>query len=152
MPPLAAIPLFLTGPQKNAPQNIKTALADACVAFKNDEDAAIPELEKNNAGLMIMEVDVLGLFTKVRNNPGAYGFVNVDDKAMGKPANTDPSTYVFWDDIHPTTRADQLIANEALNVLILNGKVVPEPSAMILMLAGALPLAVRVRARFRRPR
>jgi phospholipase/lecithinase/hemolysin len=41
-------------------------------------------------------------------DPVAYGFTNVTD--IGLLSGTDGDTYLFWDDIHPTTRAHALLA------------------------------------------
>ena len=92
--------------------------------------------------MKINVVDVDSLLNSAVANPAAYGFTDVTDPEYlsGNSGNG----YLFWDIIHPTTQADQLIGNLAAS------QVVPEPSSMVL-LASAL-MAMGARARWRRPR
>jgi phospholipase/lecithinase/hemolysin len=128
LPPMERLPEY-----KDADPKILTALKDASVKFKTEEDKAIKDLQTNNAGLMIAEVDTLGLFNDVLKNPtdDKYKFDNIDTPAMGK--NVNPDKYVFWDTIHPTTRTDQLIANAAYSAALAAGCIVPEPRSVTLL-------------------
>ncbi len=143
MPPLAAIPKY-TG----LAENISTALSAASTAFKADEEAAIKALQDMDAGLVIMEVDVLGLFKDVMQNPAQFMFDNIDSPARGK--DVDPDKYVFWDDVHPTTRTDQLIADAAFKALVDAGKAVPEPASVILLFVSAVFLMTYFHRSFHR--
>ena len=48
-------------------------------------------------------------------------------------AGCDPSTYVFWDGIHPTSAAQVLVAGAMLTA-------VPEPASVLLMALGVAGL------------
>ncbi len=51
--------------------------------------------------------DVYGLLNEIVADPVAYGFTNVTTPCFnGTTVCSDPSQYLFWDDIHPTTTAD----------------------------------------------
>ena len=73
--------------------------------------------------------DIFGLGTALANNPGAYGFTNVTD-ACGAIVAADCSTYAYWDGIHPTAAAHEVIADAFL------ATAVPETSTWIMMVVG----------------
>lgn len=84
--------------------------------------------------------DFYALSTAWAADPGAYGFTNVTD-ACGGVNGCDPSTYFFWDGIHPTSAGHALIAEAMV------AAVVPEPETYALMLVGVAFVAWRVRRR-----
>lgn len=85
--------------------------------------------------------DVFGIMDNVVANPGAFGFTNVTDAcAQFTPCN--PSTFLFWDGIHPTSGGALVISNAMLST-------VPEPATLILLGAGLAMAAVTARRRRR---
>ena len=86
--------------------------------------------------------DMWGMTTAWASDPGAYGFVNAAD-ACGGIVGCDPSTYAFWDGIHPTSGGHALIANAMLAAVVP----VPEPETYALMFVGLAFVAWRVRRR-----
>ena len=59
--------------------------------------------------------------------------------ATGAPARAVRVTgYLFWDDVHPTTAAHQIIADEAHRAVTAT----PEPTSLLLFATGALGAAV----------
>ena len=69
--------------------------------------------------------------------PAAYGLLNVSD-ACGASPTCDPSTYLFWDGIHPTSAGHALLAQAMLAA-------VPEPATALLVLGGLVMLRLRRR-------
>ncbi len=65
----------------------------------------------------IYQLDVFNLMRNVVAHPAAYSLTNVTDTSQGDTSITNPDTYLFWDDIHPTTRGHNILANAALSVL-----------------------------------
>jgi len=61
-------------------------------------------------------VNVFGLFTQITANPTAYSLANITDPAQGNFA-VNPDTYLFWDDLHPTTYGHSLVADAASKAL-----------------------------------
>jgi len=86
--------------------------------------------------------DMWGMTTAWASDPGAYGFVNAAD-ACGGIVGCDPSTYAFWDGIHPTSGGHALIANAMFAAVVA----VPEPETYALMVVGLALVTWRVRRR-----
>ena len=64
------------------------------------------------------------LLRTVVANPGAYGFTNVTDACLDPTVPSlcsNPGEYLFWDDIHPSARGHQILAEQF-------AEAVPEPS------------------------
>jgi phospholipase/lecithinase/hemolysin len=66
------------------------------------------------------------------------GFAPTRNITPATPAGLNPDNYVFWDQIHPTSRTHRAIGDYAVTVI-------PTPSAVVLFAAGIV-------AQFRRRR
>lgn len=90
-------------------QGFNAALATVIDAFQ----AANPEV-------IVYEFDVYAFMQAAANDPGSYGFTNATQVSPSYPIadNFDNSAgFVFWDDIHPTTEAHDVIADQILSIL-----------------------------------
>jgi phospholipase/lecithinase/hemolysin len=102
-------------------------------------------------------LDVFSIFNDVLDNPADYGFVNTTGRCRSvviliEISCANANTWAFWDAIHPTTAAHQVLGFAAADLLI-NGSplgTVPEPS-VLLLLALALALMVVVQRRRGQP-
>ena len=65
-------------------------------------------------GVQIHLVNIQGLFQQVLANPANFGFTNVTGSAINSSLNG--NGYLFWDQEHPTTAADALIAEVAARI------------------------------------
>lgn len=113
--------------------------------------SAISDIRTSNPDLNIYSVDINTLFNTVRATPAKFGFKDVTNPCVTgnflQVTNIcdNPDDFLFFDDVHPSSRAHNLIAQAALTAV--KGKTIPEPSAVLGMLAlGALG-AVGVRKR-----
>lgn len=81
-----------------------------------------------SAGLQVIPLDTFGFLGEVIANPAAFGYSNVTSPACGatssltcSPANyvdpNAPSSYLFADGVHPTTRTHEILAQYAASVL-----------------------------------
>ena len=52
------------------------------------------------------------------NEPAIYGFSNVTVPLTLAPSGVDPEQFLFWDPVHPTTGAHEVLAEEALAQLL----------------------------------
>src|SRR5208337_80034 len=89
---------------------------------------------QKSLGITIYQPNIEALFENVIANPTAYGFTNVTDSALADGVLSGQG-YLFWDTVHPTTAAGQIIGEVAF------ASMVPEPSSMTLLLIAA-PLAL----------
>ncbi|MDR3437655.1 SGNH/GDSL hydrolase family protein [Telmatospirillum sp.] len=81
----------------------------------------------------ITTFDLYGLLDQAAAAPERYGFGNVTDPCIGLSSC---DGYLFFDDMHPTTKGHVLLADAALAAL-------PEPAPLVLLLPGLLILLRR---------
>lgn len=92
-------------------------------------------------------VDIYGLLASVEANPAAYGFTNLTTPCLTAASLcSNAASYFFFDDIHPTTAADTLVAAQ-FQASATSTAVTPEPSSLTLLGTGALSLAAFFRRR-----
>jgi outer membrane lipase/esterase len=77
--------------------------------------------QQTGANIIVLNEDQL--LNSVVADPARYGFVNVTDACIDTPACVDGSTatrdsYLFWDGVHPTTHAQEIIAEYAAASLL----------------------------------
>jgi phospholipase/lecithinase/hemolysin len=102
--------------------------------------------------VVIYALDAHKLFDEMLagDYPG-YSFLNVSDEASQNPFLASADTYLFWDDIHPTEQAHQILGDEAFNLIngysAYDGAPVPEPATLSLLALGGVAL---LRRRMRR--
>ncbi len=142
LPPLGSAPRFNADPAQAAAMNEITMQFNAALW------AGLDELETAETDVEIFRLDVAGLFQDVLTDPETFGFVNVTDPAAPglEPGDasydtslivSDPNSYLFWDELHPTAAAHAFLAQRAYSV------VVPEPSGMLLAALAMLTIARR---------
>ena len=68
-------------------------------------------------GLTIFRFDYSGLGTNILANPTAYGFTNVSSAARDYCPPGDPSKFLWWDGIHPTTAFHRVTSDETYRCL-----------------------------------
>jgi phospholipase/lecithinase/hemolysin len=86
--------------------------------------------------------DTFGLLNSIEANPGAYGITNTTGSCLTATSLcTDPSQFIFFDDIHPTTTLDAIVAQQ------FDAAVTPEPSTILMLGTGIAGLAELLRRR-----
>lgn len=97
--------------------------------ISNAHNIALASTAQNleqNPNINVIYVDVGALFNNAIANPANFGFTNISTNLVPGagtdpnvrnftlPAGVNPDQYLFWDLIHPTARAHQLVADTAL--------------------------------------
>ena len=111
LPPLGLVPRL------NGSTTTKLAGNTAAQLYNTDLAMGISILKDTyrRRHISFYQLDVYHLMQQVVASPSRYSLTNVTTPAQGQPV--DPDTYLFWDDLHPTTRGHDILANAALQLL-----------------------------------
>ena len=87
------------------------------IQFNSRLASAMNAIRQAKPALQLFDLDVFGKMSFIITNLATYGFTVATNDALDDPALTDKSftgpgtNYVFWDNIHPTTKSHALVAN-----------------------------------------
>ena len=76
----------------------------------NDE---LDDLQARDPELSVMRLDIASLFVQLVSHPEEFGFTNVTDEGINAD---DAEGFLFWDCVHPTAEAHQLLARAAFRL------------------------------------
>lgn len=132
---------FFNGYGPPLPPGTKALVAEFTPVFNAQLDAMLAGLMSDSAvQLQLYPVDMFGLFKRIEADPSAYGFTNNTAPAfipgLGQVV-PDPTGYLFWDPIHPTTQAHLLMADAVSRALPLPGTLPLLALAIFVLAAGA---------------
>jgi len=115
LPPLGQVPYVNDNPSRLVRDLGKDAADGAALVFNDRLASDVASLTKNY-GIEVIVVNTNSLFNSIVSNPGHYGFVNVKDAGwcgtdgVETCALDNPNGFLFWDELHPTTAADEVLA------------------------------------------
>jgi MYXO-CTERM domain-containing protein len=139
LPSLGETPALNGNPAEAAAANL------ASEAFNQEWAVEVGDLD--STGINVIGVNIDTLFNQILANPAAYGFTNVTGQC-DTTAGCNPNTFLFWDDVHPTTYADSLIANLAYqDAFGTSTTPTPEPPTVTLFALGGAGLLLLWRSR-----
>lgn len=84
------------------------------------------------SGVQFFTSDTFALTTVANLDPASAGYGNTTDMCQFNPACSDPSSYLYWDDVHITTAAHEALAGQFARALAP----VPEAQTWAMLLAG----------------
>ncbi len=130
---LAALPLF-------------EQYSEEAAKFRDVINKSLPgQLDTLNKqlGVEVALYDHVAISTRIRSNPVAYGFTNINDAcrllyttAGLEPGCSTPDNYYYYDEIHPTRRVHQIIGEDMANFLkTQTTTTVPEPSTVVALIS-----------------
>lgn len=109
VPDLGATPMALS-------QGIGAQLTQLTAAYDQALDSALDQLAL--AGIPTIRLDSFKVLDAMAHFPADYAFSNVTTPLLFAPAGANPDNFLFWDPVHPTTKAHIVLAEEALDQII----------------------------------
>jgi phospholipase/lecithinase/hemolysin len=111
----------------------------AATAFTNQFNTALQASLPSGATYF----DTFAFLNGIEANPAAYGITNLTTPCFnGVTVCANPSQYLFWDQIHPTTSTDAFLAAQ-FDAAVTT----PEPSSILLLGSGIAAMAGLLRKR-----
>jgi phospholipase/lecithinase/hemolysin len=111
LPALGLIPRLNGSLSTSLPANAATILYNSWLA------TGVAVLHDFYPRRHIYTLNVFSLFNQVVGSPSSFGLMNVTGSSQGQ-ATVDPDTWLFWDDLHPTTRGHDILATAASSALV----------------------------------
>jgi phospholipase/lecithinase/hemolysin len=103
------------------PAEVRIFAQGKVILFNTKLAVAVAAFRKSKPKAHVAFVDAFTLLDQILADPAADGFTNVTSDALadfGEPAFDGPAAdYLFWDEIHPTTKAHEIISQWATNAL-----------------------------------
>lgn len=115
---VANLPALGLTPRLNGSPISVEAGNQASALFNSVLDQSLDGVMKNSPGqpLHLYRLDIFTLFNQMVASPSTFSLTNVTGRAQGL-IGINPDTYLFWDDIHPTTKTHNIVALTAAKLL-----------------------------------
>ncbi|KRF61718.1 autotransporter outer membrane beta-barrel domain-containing protein [Pectobacterium brasiliense] len=112
-------------------RNLQKKYQEVVNQYNQTLDSGLATLSKN--GLNIIPVNVYALLSEIMSSPSTYGIINTTNAACNTSSsltcNTQnytrgtEQTYLFADNVHPTTGVNKMLANVVLSEISAPGKI-----------------------------
>jgi phospholipase/lecithinase/hemolysin len=105
------------------------------LAFNTELTTQLGSVSSHFPGIDIVQFDTYSFLNNIIQNPGSFGFTDVQDSCLGGSLGLspcgDPGSFLFWDSFHPTTKADSFLGAAFASA-------VPEPEMVMMYMMGLL--------------
>ncbi|MGG6263412.1 autotransporter domain-containing protein [Leptolyngbya sp. AN03gr2] len=118
LPDLGKVPGTIGNPAQSA------GLTQLSAAHNQGLRASLQALAQSQPNVTIIPIDIAALVNEVTTEPARFGFTNVTTPCIGTGANCDQ--FLYWDALHPTTRAHRIISEYAFDILTAPQTIVPQ--------------------------
>jgi len=108
LPPLGLVPRLNGSPTTSVPATAATVLYNTTLRTALGIVQALNFFRRMN----LYQLDVFKLFQKIVASPSSFLLTNVTAMSQGNYL-VNPDTFLFWDDLHPTTRGHDILATAA---------------------------------------
>jgi outer membrane lipase/esterase len=115
LPPLGLVPRLNGSPTTSIPATKESVLYNQLLRTGLD----ILHDFNRRKHLRVAQLDVFALFNQIVASPSSYSLADVTTSSQGIPT-IDPDTFLFWDDLHPTTRGHNILALTAAGISVGN--------------------------------
>ena len=112
LPPLGLVPRFNGSPATSIPATEASALFNSWLATGI---SALRNLYPHR-NMTIFELDAFTLFNQIVASPPSFSLTNATAPSQGILA-AHPDTFLFWDDLHPTTRGHNILADSSSTLI-----------------------------------
>jgi len=109
VPDLGVTPMALN-------MGLSEQLAQLTAAYNDTLSHALDQLAQ--AGIPTIRLDSYAVLDDMAKHPAQYGFAIVTVPFLFAPAGSNPDEFLFWDPVHPTTGAHEVLAEEALDQIV----------------------------------
>jgi phospholipase/lecithinase/hemolysin len=113
LPPLGSVPRLNGSPTTSIPATKASVLYNQILAAGLD---ILYDFNRERH-LEFARLDVFALFNQIIAAPSKFALADVTASSQGL-ATIDPDTYLFWDDLHPTTRGHNILALTAARLIV----------------------------------
>jgi phospholipase/lecithinase/hemolysin len=143
LPDLGKVPLV------SGSNQFSTALTTLSAVHNTQLATSLNQLS-SQLDASIIPVDINSLFNQAEADPAKFSFTDVANACVPYNFNqitsgnfkvcSNPDDFLFYDLVHPTTKAQKLIAQTALSAI--NAKSVPEPSEVLGIVATGIGIVL----------
>ena len=116
IPDLGVVPLA----QEPNPPVSSAQLTDFTEQHNSLLEETLDKLSGTLNGINLMPLDVDDLFNDILANPEEFGFTNISEPCLDPitlSSCSNPDEYLFWDTVHPTASAHEILGEFALDTL-----------------------------------